>query len=52
MTESGWVRIGLRILTWIVLGFLYLPLLLVAINAFNVSGFMLPAHAGRAPARG
>jgi putative spermidine/putrescine transport system permease protein len=40
MTESRWVRIGLRVLTWAVLGFLYLPLLLVAINAFNVSGFM------------
>ena len=40
MTESRWVRIGLRVLTWIVLAFLYLPLVLVAINAFNVSAFM------------
>ena len=40
MTESRWVRIGLRVLTLAVLGFLYLPLLLVAINAFNVSAFM------------
>ena len=40
MTESRCVRIGLRVLTWAVVGFLYLPLLIVAINAFNVSGFM------------
>jgi putative spermidine/putrescine transport system permease protein len=40
MTESRWVRIGLRVLTVVVLGFLYLPLVLVGINAFNVSGFM------------
>jgi putative spermidine/putrescine transport system permease protein len=40
MTESRFVRIGLRVLTWVVVGFLYLPLLMVAINAFNVSGFM------------
>ena len=41
MTESRFVRIGLRVLTWVVVGFLYLPLLMVAINAFNVSGFMV-----------
>lgn len=40
MTESRWVRIGLRALTWVTIAFLYLPLLLVAINAFNVSSFM------------
>jgi putative spermidine/putrescine transport system permease protein len=40
MVESGWVRIGLRVLTFIVLAFLYLPLVLVAVNAFNVSAFM------------
>ena len=40
MTESRWVRMSLRVLTWVVLSFLYLPLLIVAINAFNVSGFM------------
>ena len=41
MTESRAIRIGLRVLTWVVVGFLYLPLLMVAINAFNVSGFMV-----------
>jgi putative spermidine/putrescine transport system permease protein len=40
MTESRLVRVTLRVLTWVVVGFLYLPLLMVAINAFNVSGFM------------
>jgi putative spermidine/putrescine transport system permease protein len=40
MVESGWVRIGLRLATWIVLAFLYIPLLVVAINAFNESSFM------------
>jgi putative spermidine/putrescine transport system permease protein len=40
MTESRAVRIGLRLLTWAVVGFLYLPILIVGINAFNVSGFM------------
>jgi putative spermidine/putrescine transport system permease protein len=40
MTESRWVRIGLQALTWLALAFLYLPILLVGINAFNVSGFM------------
>ena len=40
MTESRWVRIALRVLTWVTIAFLYLPLLLVAINAFNESSFM------------
>jgi putative spermidine/putrescine transport system permease protein len=40
MVESGWVRIGLRVATWVVLAFLYVPLLVVAINAFNESSFM------------
>jgi putative spermidine/putrescine transport system permease protein len=40
VVESGWVRVGLRIMTWVAISFLYLPLLLVAINAFNDSGFM------------
>ena len=40
MTESRFVRVTLRVLTWVVVSFLYLPLLMVAINAFNVSGFM------------
>jgi putative spermidine/putrescine transport system permease protein len=46
MTESRWVRTGLRVLTWATIGFLYLPLFLVAINAFNVSGFMAWPPAG------
>lgn len=40
MVESGWVRVGLRVATWIILGFLYLPLVLVGIHAFNQSSFM------------
>ena len=40
MTESRWVRIGLRVVTWVVIAFLYLPIAIVAINAFNVSAFM------------
>ena len=40
MVESAWVRFGLRVATWVVLAFLYLPLLVVAINAFNESSFM------------
>ncbi|HET9539573.1 MAG TPA: ABC transporter permease [Candidatus Limnocylindria bacterium] len=40
MVESAWVRIGLRVATWVVLAFLYIPLLIVAINAFNESSFM------------
>jgi len=41
VTEARWVRIGLRVLTWVVLSFLYLPIAIVAINAFNVSAFMV-----------
>ena len=37
MTESRWVRIGLRLATILVLGFLYLPLVILAILAFNPS---------------
>jgi putative spermidine/putrescine transport system permease protein len=40
VVESAWVRIGLRVATWVVLAFLYIPLLIVAINAFNESSFM------------
>ena len=40
MVESAWVRFGLRVATWVVLAFLYVPLLVVAINAFNESAFM------------
>ncbi len=39
MVESRWVRIGLRLATWVILGFLYLPLVLVVIHAFNLSPF-------------
>ncbi len=37
MTESRWVRIGLRVTTWLILAFIYLPLIIVAIYAFNPS---------------
>jgi putative spermidine/putrescine transport system permease protein len=41
MVESGWVRLGLRVMTGAILVFLYLPLGIVAINAFNESAFMV-----------
>lgn len=37
MTESRWVRIGLRVVTGMILAFIYLPLVIVAIYAFNPS---------------
>jgi putative spermidine/putrescine transport system permease protein len=37
MTESPLVRAMLRIGTWVVLGFLYLPLVILAVYAFNPS---------------
>jgi putative spermidine/putrescine transport system permease protein len=37
MTESRWVRIGLRVMTGVALAFIYLPLLVVTIYAFNAS---------------
>jgi len=37
MEESRWVRVGLRVMTGITLAFIYLPLLVVAIYAFNPS---------------
>ena len=40
MTESKGVRIALRVMTWLILAFLYLPLLYVLISAFNNSPFM------------
>jgi putative spermidine/putrescine transport system permease protein len=40
VVEAGWVRVALRVATWVILGFLYLPLVVVAIHAFNESGFM------------
>jgi putative spermidine/putrescine transport system permease protein len=35
VTESPWVRIGLRLMSGLVLAFLYLPLVILAIYAFN-----------------
>jgi putative spermidine/putrescine transport system permease protein len=40
MVESTWVRVVLRIATWVILAFLYLPLLILSIFAFNESRFM------------
>ena len=37
MTESAFVRVLLRAGTWLVLGFLYLPLVILAVYAFNPS---------------
>ena len=37
MTESFWTRIGLRVATCVVLAFLYLPLIILVIYAFNPS---------------
>lgn len=37
MTESRWVRIGLRVATVAVLAFLYVPLIILVIYAFNPS---------------
>ena len=37
MTESFWTRVGLRVATWMVLAFLYLPLIILVIYAFNPS---------------
>ncbi len=34
------MRVALRVATWVILGFLYLPLIVVAIHAFNESSFM------------
>jgi putative spermidine/putrescine transport system permease protein len=39
VVESGWVRIGLKVATGVILGFLYLPLIIVVIHAFNESPF-------------
>ena len=40
MVESGWVRGALRIASGLVLAFLYLPLIILAIYAFNESRLM------------
>jgi putative spermidine/putrescine transport system permease protein len=37
MTESFWTRIGLRVATGVVLAFLYLPLIILVVYAFNPS---------------
>lgn len=37
MTESFWTRVGLRVATGVVLAFLYLPLIILIIYAFNPS---------------
>jgi putative spermidine/putrescine transport system permease protein len=37
MTESRWVRVALRVMTIVTLAFIYLPLLVLAIYAFNES---------------
>lgn len=40
MVESPWVRAGLRLVSGLILGFLYLPLIILGIYAFNESQFM------------
>jgi len=37
MTESGWVRVALRVMTALTLAFIYFPLVVLAIYAFNPS---------------
>jgi len=37
MTESGWVRVALRVMTGLTLAFIYFPLVVLAIYAFNPS---------------
>jgi putative spermidine/putrescine transport system permease protein len=39
MVESRLARIGLRAATWVILAFLYVPLAIVIIHAFNTSAF-------------
>jgi putative spermidine/putrescine transport system permease protein len=46
MTESRWVRIGLRVTTGVTLAFIYLPLLVLAIYAFNPSRSQIWPPAG------
>ena len=41
MVESTWVRAGVRVLALITLSFLYLPLIILAIHAFNASQFLV-----------
>jgi len=37
MTESGWVRVALRVMTGLTLAFIYFPLIVLAVYAFNPS---------------
>jgi putative spermidine/putrescine transport system permease protein len=37
MTESGWVRAALRVMTGLTLAFIYFPLIVLAVYAFNPS---------------
>jgi len=37
MTESGWVRVALRVMTGLTLAFIYFPLVILAVYAFNPS---------------
>jgi putative spermidine/putrescine transport system permease protein len=46
MTESRWVRIGLRVMTGVTLAFIYVPLLVLAIYAFNPSRSQIWPPAG------
>jgi putative spermidine/putrescine transport system permease protein len=41
MAESRWVRIGLRVASGLVLGFLYLPLIVLIVYAFNPSRLLV-----------
>lgn len=40
MVETGFVRVALRVMSGLVMGFLYLPLVILAIYAFNESRLM------------
>jgi putative spermidine/putrescine transport system permease protein len=46
MTESRWVRIGLRVATGAVLAFIYAPLVVIAVYAFNASNIQAWPVAG------
>jgi putative spermidine/putrescine transport system permease protein len=37
MVESGWVRVALRVMSGVTIAFIYLPLVVLAIYAFNSS---------------
>lgn len=46
MVESGWVRVALRVLSGVTLAFIYLPLIILAIYAFNPSRSQIWPPAG------